>query len=210
MPRNNSARWFASVVGVSAVVAVACSSGADNASSGGTSGSSSGSTASFKSCPTSLNDECSDADLKPYSDCVSNACDTQFKQCYGADYKNGSFGGVCGPYVTCVQKCACSDTACTTACGQAQGIMECGKCLGTLTCADACTLPACASSSSSSSSSSGATGGGKTCADLLSCCNGTSDAEDKQGCIALHGQAAGNDTTCDVYYSALKSAGKCN
>lgn len=193
------------------VLVLACSSSDDSSTngSGGSTGSSGGSTGSsggsgFKSCPpaSGTTGSCSAADFEPYQTCVTEKCDSVYKQCYGADYKSGKFSGACGTYIECVQKCDCNDTKCFSACKPDSACTECSKGFGT--CSSGCTIPACATEGSSSG---GTTSG--TCADLQACCDAIADADQKSGCQQAKDAANGNDSTCGQYYSGFKSAGLC-
>lgn len=222
---------MAAVVAVSgfALVAMtaACSSSNDSgsASSGGTSTSSSsgsntstssstsssgGTGSGFKQCPTpgQNTSSCTQAEIDAYDNCPINNCDAELQECFGSGYKTGSFGGACGTYVSCSQKCACGDTACQQACGLPD--QNCQTCLQKYSsCYQAkCPEPACmktGSSTSSTSSSSSSTGGtAKTCADLQTCCNGLTDAQKKSTCLQGYDAIkASGDAACAQAYSAL-------
>jgi hypothetical protein len=189
---------------------IACSSDNSN-SSGGSSGSTSssggsGSATGFKSCNTSSSSgtsTCTEAELKPYGDCVQTACDSKYKECYGPDYKSGTFSGACGTYITCTQKCDCNAanySSCVSACVLDSACGECSK--GFLGCIQTCTLPACATAGSSSGTS-GSTGTA-TCATLQTCCDKLTGSAKTQ-CDSAKSQAAGNDQICSAYYQAYKS-----
>ncbi|MCA9584394.1 MAG: hypothetical protein KC657_03455 [Myxococcales bacterium] len=173
------------------------SSGSSGASSSGSSGASSGSSGSSgpKYC---AGGTCTEAEGKPYADCVIGKCDTQYQECYGPGYKTGTYGGSCGPYLTCVQKCACDDTACFQACGAPQG--DCQTCLQKVsTCVQGsgCQAPACASVQPDAGG-----GGGKTCADLAACCAKIADNTKKTQCQGTYDQVkASGDATCNLVYT---------
>ena len=107
---------------------VACSSSDTNNGTSGTGGTSSerhrgtsgtsGSSSKYKTCPTATQSTCSQADLDAYNACTEPLCDADLQKCFGANYKQGTFGGDCSDYITCSQACACGDSACTTACVQ--------------------------------------------------------------------------------------------
>ena len=180
------------------------SSGASSTSSSGSSGS--GTASGFKQCSTgsSSSSKCTEAEFKPYTDCYSNNCDTKYKECFGADYKSGTFSGACGTWVTCTQKCDCSASnyaSCITACTQDSACTECSK--GFLACGNGCTLPACATGGTPD----GGGGGGATCADLTACCAKLSGA-DKSSCDAAKNAAGGADAVCGPLYTSLYKA-KC-
>jgi hypothetical protein len=206
--------------GVALTVACSSSSSSDG-SSGSSGGTSSGSTSSgstssgstssggsgFKDCSSSGSSGssgCTAAELKPYTDCVTAACDSTYKQCYGNAYATGTFAGPCGSYITCIQKCNCGDTACYQACGTPSS--DCQTCQqGLASCSGGCTLPACATASSSSSSSSSSGGTAKTCADLQTCCDAITDPTIKSTCQSSHDSAASSDATCNVLYNTYKT-----
>jgi len=210
---------------VSAItVGVACSSDTTDttpggtASSSGTSGtgtssgnaSSSGSGSGYKDCSGSSSGvTCTNqADVTKYSQCVATACDSQYKQCFGDNFKSGTFGGACGTWITCTQKCGCGDTACAQACGLPdQACQDCEK--GFATCAQSC-APAVACQTASSSGSTTSSGGtGKTCADLSKCCPNISDANYKSACTQTVSSA--NDQACGAAYSTYQAkASSCN
>lgn len=178
------------------------STGGTGASSG--SNTSSGGASGFKNCSTGTSN-CTEAEAKPYSDCVLEKCDSTFKECYGPDYKSGTFAGACGAYVTCIQKCACNDLACFQACPLPDA--ACQTCSQKfVTCQDQCTKPACMNSSSSSSSSGGA---GKTCDDLALCCAKISNADVKTVCQKA--VTDDNDAACATLYPgyATQATGGC-
>src|SRR5258708_21921627 len=50
------------------------------------------------------------------SDCVNQKCDATFQECYGPNYKSGTFAGACGANITCTQKCDCNDATCYGKC----------------------------------------------------------------------------------------------
>jgi hypothetical protein len=194
---------------------IACSSDNTNSSgtsSGGTSASSSGTSGSgttFKSCNSSgaKVGECTEADLKPYSDCFNTKCESKYKECYGPNYLSGSFSGACGTYITCTQKCDCAASnyaSCVQACVQDSACTECAK--GFVTCTNGCTLPACATAGTSSGTS-GTSGSpsGATCATLQACCDKLAGSA-KTGCESAKNAASGSDATWGGIYDALYKA----
>lgn len=214
MIRIGYAAAFAAVA--VAVGVVACSSSDDTTnngnSSGGTSTSSSGAnatstsssgtagnTSKFQSCASSSTPaSCKQSDLDTYSSCVQDKCDTEYQKCYGAGYKDGNFGGACGTYVACVQKCGCNNTSCVTACGQPDS--DCSTCLqGFATCSQGCTLPACyAESTPDSGAGSTAT---HTCAQLTACCAKVASGALQDACNST--ASSGQDAQCSAVYSAF-------
>lgn len=176
-------------------------SSSSSSSSSGASGStgSSGSSGGIKECP-STESTCTEAEAKPYSDCIAAQCDTTFTQCYGAGYKSGTFGGPCGTYITCTQACGCDDDACRAKCTLDDA---CKNCVipAVSTCASKCEAPACASggSSGSSGSSGGAT---KSCADLKTCCDGLADEDKKTECNQVYDGVKGSEPSCNAVYAS--------
>ena len=159
---------------------MACSSGGGGGD-GGAGGDGGGGGGGPKQCAPSGNTMCTQADLDAYGQCAVQNCDAQYQKCMGAGYKSGSFGGLCGTYISCTQKCGCNDNACYQACGQPD--MACTSCLTNdlNACVQSkCTLPKCF-------------GVNKTCADLQACCAKLTDMTKK--------------ATCDATYNAVKSSG---
>jgi hypothetical protein len=198
------------IIGLSAgavALALACSDNTDatpasasegpSSSSGGSSGSSGGS--GFKDCGGSSGtpgtETCTEAEMKPYVECVTAQCDPKYKECYGPNYQTGSFSGPCGSYIECTQKCECNDTACIMAC---KTDAACATCLERASsCSQGCSLPACASGS-----------GKANCETLQACCDAAA-ADKKDGCLAAKDNAAGDDERCGAYYHGFKGAGLC-
>lgn len=186
----------------------ASSSGSSGTTSGGTSGST-GSSGSFSTCQgqaggTSGTGEskCTDAELKTYNDCVLAKCDAKYKECYGPDYKSGKLSGACGTWVTCTQKCPCTDAQCMMNCPMDDACTSCA--VGAGSCANACPLPECAKTSTPPPSGDSGTSAG-TCADLKACCDKMAAGQLKDSCNQAHDSASGNDATCGQVYSGLKS-----
>jgi hypothetical protein len=174
------------------------------ANCGGSSDSSSSS--GVFSCP--MNDQqskCTAEQNKMYSDCLISKCDAQFQACYGSGYKSGSFSGACGPYLTCISKCGCTDMACKSACTITPDCQTCitGMLAG---CAlsSGCTLPVCTGTGTGGTAGAGtggtagagtggaggagtggaggSGGGGTGCAALSTCCAAFADAGAKMAC----------------------------
>jgi hypothetical protein len=139
--------------------------------------------------------------MKPYSDCVLEKCESKYTECYGANWKTGTFAGPCGSYMTCINACACDDVACYGKC--AQPTRECSTCLqGATSCASSCTAPACASAGTSSGG--GGDGTTKTCAQLQACCNAKADADAKAQCLQTYdGLKDNGDTGCNALYGTM-------
>jgi len=126
-------------------------------------------------------EECTPAQLKVYSDCVDTACSDEYTKCYGPGYKQGKFSGVCGTYLNCTQDCDCNDSACQAACNPSS---ECETCLQSF----ASCASSCISKLQCAFGDSGVALGDKTCADLLTCCNSLTDADQKTDCKDTHAQ----------------------
>ena len=127
-------------------------SGGTSGTSGGTSGTSGGTSGSsgssgFKDCSTSSS-KCTEAEAKPYSDCLETKCGDKIKVAFGPDYKSGTFAGACKEYITCTQACNCNDSACSSKCIPDGGfpkactdaLTDYGTCISTA----GCEVPACA------------------------------------------------------------------
>jgi hypothetical protein len=176
-------------------------------------------------CPNDTNSMCTQTEIDTYNNCLSTACDSTFKMCFG-DVKKGDYSGPCGPVVMCSNKCACNDTACRNACPQPNA--ACIACLigPGLTCQNnsGCTRPACYGPAPMLPDGGfptlpdgglpplpdGGLGGG--CAELLTCCNAISDPMQKAQCVAAHGMLAamaGGDASCGVLLVAYRFAGVC-
>ena len=177
--------------------------GGASSSSSGSSGTSSSSSGGPKQCAASTS-TCTEAEQKPYTDCIQSKCDSTFKTCYGSNFQSGTYDGTCGTYLTCTQACACGDTACLSKCTLDDA---CKNCLfpAFQTCSGMCETPACYSAGSSGSSgTSGSSGSAAhTCADLQACCDAEADPNKKSACDMVLSQAAGSDATCSTYYTAL-------
>lgn len=203
------------VAGAALTLGLACSSTATGEGSSGTSGGAatsggpsgggtsgggtSGSTGSaIKNCSTSSDKStCTDAEIKPYSDCINDKCGAKFAECYGPGYKTGNFGGPCGTYITCSNACACNDTTCYQKCGTPAP--ACSTCLqGVGTCTSACTAPACATASTSSSSGGP---GAKSCADLKACCDAIVDPAKKTECNQTYSAVKASEASCNAIYT---------
>jgi len=176
------------------------------------SGSSKGTAGSGVNCAISrmAGTSCTEAQTKPYSDCLLTACDAQYRECLGPSYQSGTFSGTCAVYMGCLSKCACQDTACSTACGLPDA--ACLTCLqGTTTCAQTCTAPVCTGTGTGGSGGGlgGASGTGGACiASLQACCDAAPESN-KANCQAtvsgyVSGGAAG-ETICASALATLKS-----
>jgi hypothetical protein len=206
---------------MSVALASACGGGSKKAGDGG-SGGASGSGSGIKMCAPD-NNTCTAAESKAYSDCVTTACDTQYKECLGPNYKSGSYSGACGTYVNCFNACPCNDTTCLLGCGLPDA--ACQACLASFqTCSGTCTEPACystggtgtggrsggGSGGSSGGGTGGSSGGGATCADLLACCDASTNATAKAICMMQYENIKNaGDATCAMYLPQLKAAMVC-
>lgn len=199
-----------------AAIALACSSN-DDATPGASSSGSSGSLGSsgtaptgsgFKSCSSAgsgAQSRCTEAEMKPYNDCVQEKCSPQYEKCYGPDYKKGVFSGPCGTFITCIQKCDCSDLSCVQKCVTDTSSDACSACSKDLeSCGETCTEPECAKTTPDAG-----TAGGKTCADLTACCDAITDADQKTACNQAKTGAGSNDSMCSLYYTGFKAGGLC-
>jgi len=132
-------------------------------------------------------DDCSEAEIKAYASCVEDACEDKYVECYGPSYKQGKFAGPCGDYMACTSKCECDDTACTSACELSSACTNCMA--GFASCSVSCL---------SDLECAGIGGSGKTCSDLLACCNSLSDADLKDDCTMTHGALSGVGAYGDI------------
>lgn len=112
-----------------ALLSIAATACDDDDDGGDTQGQKSGDSETGGECGGSVygdQSECSE-----YISCVETNCQTQYETCFGADYLNGNFGGVCADYMTCNLACDCGDTDCTTQCYNTHAAMgtPCGGCL---------------------------------------------------------------------------------
>ena len=206
--------------GIAVVAACSGSGGSVNdgsavTASGSSSSSSSGGTQSrpYRACAVGT---CSDS--APYNTCLETQCGSTYKECWGADYKTGTYSGPCADVVSCQQACACGDTACLRACPGPSD--NCGACLfGLAGCVPKCTAPSCASQSASSSSGSTASDGGTrsdagdaggtthSCADVSACCNAQTNNTYKSACLFALSQAHGDESLCNQGYNQFSAYG---
>ncbi len=136
-----------------------------------------GSSGSNLFCPSSNQTNCKQDEVDAYGKCVQDKCDGQIKLCFGDNYKTGTFAGTCGAYVTCSNKCSCTDNNCRAACA-AMADAPCTDCLLKI---GACTQSMGCKLSCPGGSDAGAPAGG-SCADLQACCNQIADANVKMAC----------------------------
>lgn len=212
---------FGSVVTASVLaLVVACSSGTSSSTGGdggasgngttsggtssGASGTTSGGTASKgpKICTAAISSACSDAERQAYAQCYYNACNTQLTQCYGPGYRDGTFSGPCGGYITCTNACDCGDTACRRNC--VPPTTECQACLHGFDSCSTCAVPICIQVPGGSSGSSGSSGFGPShsCTDLAACCAKIADASQKASCTKAYEGNKSSDAECDFIYPA--------
>jgi hypothetical protein len=149
---------------------------------------------------------CSQAQLDAYGQCVSDKCDAQVRLCYGDNYKNGSYGNLCGGYIACAIRCACTDTACRTMCFQLASA-ECRTCLQDIgSCAQS---KGCMINCSGGSDASAPAGG--TCADLQACCGQIADANVKMACMAqVTAGASAGAQFCSNVLMGLRASNMCH
>ena len=103
------------MLGISATLVLAACKGSDPAGSGGSGGS--GGKPSMNAPvvypPAKDGESCQDGSsscndkpaIDAYGACVLKTCDTQYKQCFGASYATGTFGGDCTPISRAVAAC---------------------------------------------------------------------------------------------------------
>jgi hypothetical protein len=155
------------------------------------------------SCPTNPG-PCNQAEVNQYGLCIADRCDAAYQACFGAAYRTGTFGGVCGTYYGCVTRCGCSDNACRSGCGIAP--VDCQTCIATkvAVCANnsGCARPACVGPAPPANN---------TCADLLSCCNSISDQYQRSFCLTEYQQArAHGDFICSTFVQGYRESGMCH
>src|SRR5690606_8105323 len=75
-------------------------------------------------------------ECREYADCMEAGCGNSYATCFGPDWAEERYGGLCGPALECVRACDC-DEACALGC-LALGI-TCVSCVTQFTgCYDAC------------------------------------------------------------------------
>ncbi len=193
-------------LGVAATLALLACKGTDPAGTGGSgtgTGTGTGGAATMDAPvvlpPTSNGDSCqgpsscSDtAAVDAYGKCIVTTCDSQYKQCFGADYATGTFGGACNDLMVCASACKSCDQVCIKACTDQHFTGACKDCVvgPIFDCAlDAiktkkCTLP-CGPSSS-----------GGVCDKLKACCDSLA-ADQQPDCNTAYDQVQiGGDQGC--------------
>jgi len=146
-----------------------------------------------------------------YYDCLTKACGTEAKACFGNNYLKGDYtGGSCSDFMTCMMACPCDSTAdaCTTQCAvtyvmSAAGA-ACATCTTTLqacTTLAACTAPVCTTGTTTTTTTST----GTNCAALQTCCGKMADATIKAACQSAITSAGGDDATCALILPSLQT-----
>jgi hypothetical protein len=140
---------------------------------------------------------CSESEIEDYSACVESACLSEYENCFGPDYHDGEFSGACAGLLECKSGCECEDQRCQQNCTPST---ECTSCLATfVSCGQSCASKlACAMGAGGDAGPGDAGVSGKTCADLLVCCNSLSDTARQQQCTMTHAQLSmfGSDAQC--------------
>jgi hypothetical protein len=160
-----------------------------------------------QSCQNGDSGSCADqASVDEYGDCIVQACDSEYKQCFGNDYLTGSYGGPCQGLMECAIACQDCDQTCLQACSEQHFAGACQDCItgpivscviSSLT-GGTCKIP-CGPSSS-----------GGVCDDLKTCCNSLADANEKQDCLTAHGTVSlGGDAACGATLNTYTMSGKC-
>ena len=188
-----STRFILCTALTASALALACSS---SSTGSGTSGGASGTfTNGINKCGGTSSSNCTAAEVKQYDDCFATACDGKFAECYGADWKAGTYSGPCGTYTACFNACACGDTACFTKCPEPSA--ECSDCrIRSSSCSDGCKLPACGTASTS---------GGTACAKLAACCAKIESPSFKQNCDQSKETAGTDNDLCSTFVGIYKT-----
>ena len=195
----------------------ACKSGGSGGAGGGSGGAGGGGgsaqqapivlpPSNGQSCQTGGEGSCTDqAQIDAYATCIVQACDAQYKQCFGDGYASGSFGGACADLMSCSAACQSCDQACLQACSDKDLTGACKDCIvgpiancaiGAIT-GGTCKLP-CVESTS-----------GGACDDLQACCDSLSGAAQTE-CQTTHDQVSlGGDTACGAALTGYKASGQC-
>lgn len=205
---------FTLVLGAAATFALVACKGTDPAGSGGSGGAGGKPTmdAPVVLPPNSSGDSCqqggscSDAAANDaWGKCVLKTCDPQYKQCFGADYATGTFGGDCNDLMVCASACKSCDQTCIKACTDQHFTGACKTCIvgPIFDCVvdaiktNKCTLP-CGPSSS-----------GGVCDKLKACC-GSLAADQQPDCnMAYDSVQIGGDQGCQTVLSGYQSDGSC-
>lgn len=151
---------------------------------------------------------CTKTEMDSYNQCLISKCASAYRPCLGDNFQTGVFGGLCGAWFQCINKCGCNDLNCFVGCGQPS--MECQTCLTTASSCQMsmCPQPACYTQKPDGGTTfpGGDAGAGGSCADLLACCAKIADANIKAGCMAA---AGGGEAACGQALAGFKSAGIC-
>jgi hypothetical protein len=207
-------RWIAIVALFGAGLGlglVGCKSGGGSGGSGGSGGAPDDApvvlppNSNGQSCQQS-GGTCEDqAAIQEYADCVVTTCDAEYKQCFGADYMNGTFGGDCGDLMDCASACQDCDQACIDACSEQHFTDACKSCITgpILDCViDALTSGTCALPCGPSNS-------GGVCDDLKACCDSLT-GDDQTNCQSTYDQVKiGGDAACQTALSTYQQSQKC-
>jgi hypothetical protein len=192
--------------------------GSSSGSGSGDGGGGSGGTGGGNMCtPTPAGTSCTQAELNAYSNCLQNACNSQYVTCFGPSYKQGVPGGTCSSYAQCQNACGCTDAACRNACTVPAACMTCLSTIATCSLGANCTIPPCALGDASIPTFDGNIpgldggfpfdAGNATCADLTSCCNAITEANTKMACQQV--VATGQNQVCSASLGTFRSAGLC-
>jgi hypothetical protein len=155
-------------------------------------------TQTLQPCP----GETVDSKCQPYVDCAPAQCDAEYKQCLGADYKNGNFAGPCQTFMECGK--ACSDV-CASDCN-CKPDDTCTTCL-TDTLAS-CVLNKCINELYSCAGLPPPSEGG-SCAQLTICC-GTLASDKKKDCeTTLSSARVGGDAACNTVLQTYQQSKLC-
>ncbi len=196
--------WVLSVSLLGSATVACGDSGSSGSGGGGTTsstGSSQGDPNVYCSPP---GQDCTGVD--EYVTCATTQCDAEYKQCLGADYQNGNFGGDCGAYIDCAKDC-CNGCDCDSTCQQNCDSLRDQVCTDCFTavasCITAnCTLPDCGQSTTTG-------GGGFTCEDLDACCASLETQEDRDACVMQRESSMGLDQSCDVMVKTYQASMLC-
>ena len=169
-----------------------------------------------------------------YANCIETKCATQYKKCFGSDYKSGKFGGVCASYLQCFADAkSCTDNNCGLPSGDCQTCLL--NDLGSCQQSSGCTPASCDSTSSgtggkgsttttgtggkgsttttgtggkgSTTGSAGAGSSSGTCDDLMACCNKATNAQIKSACqMAYDSAKSSGDAICGMILSGIKAS----
>ncbi len=198
---------------VAAIFACVAGCGGSSSSSNGRTGANGG------QCPASSNGKTCTGEAA-YQTCITNACGTQAKTCFGNNYASGDFSGsICADYMGCVMKCPCDSTAttCETSCSTqylattaGAACMSCVTTLGYCVAQSGCTQPVCTTTSTNTNTTTTTTtttttSTGTNCVALQTCCTKMTDATIKAACQGSITNAGGVDSTCALILQGIQS-----